>query len=200
MNKVAHRLIRVLIVAAVAGMAGCATVITVPTVIGKSATVFLLDQGHHSSLVLPMPGHHMARFSYGDWDYYALADTGVYQGASALLWPTQGALGYRGLPGPPTAASVRAQVAVPIVHIYPLRVEQIRVERLRHRLMALYHANVDTRVYNPRYDLYFVHDPQGYDIFHDSNHEVARWLERLGCEVRGPALLSNWKIETPDRH
>jgi len=177
---------------------GCATVVVPPHLGSTGVTVFLLDHGHHSSLVLPTPAGHMTRYAYGDWEYYAQADTGLYRGTSALLWPTQGALGRRQLPGPPTAAAVRQQVKVPIVRLYALKVRRGKAARLRRHLNEIFRSNIRTVLYNPLYDLYFVHDPQPYDMAHDSNHEVANWLKRLGCRIRGgPVLLSNWKVEPP---
>ncbi|MEJ2644743.1 MAG: hypothetical protein P8180_07385 [Gammaproteobacteria bacterium] len=177
---------------------GCATVVVPPQVRPNAVTVFLLDHGHHSSLVLPTASDRIVRYAYGDWAYYAKADTGLYRGTAALLWPTQGALGRRELPGPPTAAAVRREVRVPIVRLYALKVRRSKAERLRRHLDGIFRANIKSVLYNPLYDLYFVHDPQPYDVAHDSNREVAHWLIRLGCRIRGgPALLSNWKVERP---
>jgi hypothetical protein len=118
---------------------------------------------------------------------------------SSLVLPTQGALGRKGLPGPPTEAAVLEQVKVPIEHLFPVVVETTRIESLRLRLDRIFDSNASTRLYNPLYDLYFVHDPQAYSILHDSNQEVATWLEALGCRIRGgPALLSDWRVEAPD--
>ncbi len=175
---------------------GCATVVVPPDAKTDGVRAFLLDHGRHTSLVLPTASGHIVRYSYGDWDYYALAETGPYRGSSALFWPTQGALGRRELAGPPAANAVRQQVKVPIVHLYSLIVKRGDVEALRRRLDGIFNSNIDTALYNPLYDLYFVHDPQPYNITHDSNREVANWLTQLGCQVRGgPALLSNWKIQ-----
>lgn len=176
--------------------AGCATVVVPPRLTGGGVAVFLLDHGHHSSLVLPAPGRHLVRYSYGDWAYYALVETGVYRGSSALFWPTQAALGRRELPGPPTASAVEEEVAVPIEHLYPVIVAPARIDALRQRLDRVFEANAGTMIYNSLYDLYFVQAPQPYSLFHDSNREVASWLVELGCRVEGgPALLSNWAVE-----
>jgi hypothetical protein len=176
---------------------GCSATVIPPEVKRGGAPVFLLDHGRHSSLVLSTPDNHIVRYSYGDWTYYALADTGPYRGSSALLWPTPGTLGCRQMAGPPTVEAVKQQVAVPIVHIYPLVVEQSRIEKLRRRLNEVFQENIDTLLYNPLYDLYFVHDPHDYNILHDSNHVVATWLKALGCKVHGVTLLSDWRVEKP---
>jgi hypothetical protein len=108
-------------------LAGCATSVAPPKVQQGGAAIFLLDHGRHSSLVLSGPNGHIVRYSYGDWAYYALGETGPYRGTAALCWPTQGALGRRELPGPPTVPAVKNQVVVPIVHIYPLAVERSKI-------------------------------------------------------------------------
>ncbi len=173
----------------------CATIVIPPVIKHGGEPVFLLDHGRHAGLVLPTPDNHIVRYSYGDWTYYARNMTGPYQGTSALLWPTQGALGRRELPGPPTVAAIEQQVKVPIVHVYRVIVEQARVEQLRQHLDSVFEGNKDTLLYNPLYDLYFVHDPEPYDISHDSNQVAADWLKELGCKIRGgPVILSNWKI------
>lgn len=178
-----------------AGLQGCATVIVPPKVEHGGVPVFLLDHGHHSSLVLPAPANHIVRYSYGDWNYYARNETGLYQGLRALFEPTQAALGRRELPGPPTIAAVRRQVKVPAAHIYRLIVQADKAKTLRRRLHRVFEANESTRLYNPLYDLYFVPDPHTYDIAHDSNQQAADWLMELGCRIRGgPALFSNWKV------
>lgn len=178
------------------GLQACATIVVPPNVEHGGVPVFLLDHGRHSSLVLPAPDHHVVRYAYGDWSYYARVETGPYRGSSALLWPTQGALGRRELPGPPTLAAVRQQVKVPVVHIFRLTVEAKKADKLRQRLHGIFEYNKSTLLYNHLYDLYFVHDPRPYDIAHDSNRQVADWLIDLGCRIRGgPPLFSNWKVE-----
>lgn len=187
---------RILFAALLILLQGCDTIIVPPKVASGGVPVFLLDHGRHSSLVLPTPSGHIVRYAYGDWHYYALAETTPYRALGALFWPTQGALGRRELPGPPTLAAVEQQVKVPIVHVYPLIVESSKAEALRDHLQAIFTGNAANLVYNPLYDLYFVPDPQPYDLAHTSNQEVADWLMRLGCQIRGgPTFLSNWKIQ-----
>ena len=49
----------------------------------------------------------MIRYSCGDWDWYALRQTGLLERSAAILWPSQAALGRKQLPGPfsPVAVS-----------------------------------------------------------------------------------------------
>lgn len=187
-------------------LAACTTTIVPPAAPAAPQAVFVLDHGRHASLVVPGPDGGIVRYSYGDWRWYALRKTGPLQGTSAVLWPTRAALGRRELPGPPEADAVVRQVRVGIEGLYEVTVDAGRVEALRRDLDSIFHAGAETRVDNPAYDLEFVHHPKPYWLFRMSNQMVARWLEALGCRVRGPALFSRWRVEgegadgPPPRH
>ncbi len=174
----------------------CTTIVVPPRAPVEPRPVFLLDHGRHSTLVLPRPEGRTVRYSYGDWRYYVLGDTGVFQASRAVFWPSAAGFGRRELSAPPTLGAVRQAVLVPIEHAYELHVEARDVERLRRELEALFRANLDTRLYNPGNDLEFVRHPRRYWFAHNSNHVVAGWLRELGCEVRGPAILASWRVET----
>jgi hypothetical protein len=173
----------------------CTTVVAPPAEPAQPRPVYLLDHGKHASLVLPEPQGGMVRYAYGDWRYYALVSTGAAEASAAVLWRTQAALGRRELSGPPSAANVRRGVRVGIEQLYEVVADYPVIEELRARLDSIYQANLETRTYNPAYDLEFVHHPQPYSAFHNSNRVVARWLWELGCDVRGLALLSKWRVQ-----
>ncbi len=177
--------------------AACTTVVVPPAEPHAPQPVFLLDHGRHSSLVLPGEAGGLVRYSYGDWTYYALGRAGPLEATAAVLWPTRAGLGRRELPGPPTPEGVRRAVLVGIEHAYELIVASRDVGRLRASLDAIYLANRHTLVYNPGNDLELVHHPRPYTAFHNSNRVVADWLEELGCEIRGAALLARWRVERP---
>lgn len=181
----------------------CTAVIEPPPAPAEPQSVFVLDHGRHSSLVLPGESGGLVRYSYGDWSWYALDETGLFRGSSAVLWPTLAGFGRRELAasraGPVTADVVRAAVRVGIEHLHEVVVDARDASALRRRLDALFHAADSTLVYNEGYDLEFVHHPETYWAFRNSNQMVARWLERLGCRVRGPALLSRWRVEPGGR-
>lgn len=81
-------------------LAGCAATIVPPSVVAEPAKVGVLDHGRHASLIVEVPGTPaMIRYSYGDWQWYALQKTGVTEATSAVLGPTQAALGRRELVG-----------------------------------------------------------------------------------------------------
>lgn len=177
---------------------GCTTTVRPPTVapgsIADPVTVWLLDHGRTPSLILPDEQGGMIRYSYGDWDYYALRETGFLDGVRALLWPTQGALGRMPMSGPLTAENIDHQVKVGIERMHPVQVERAAVERLRKRLESLYAANQASEVMTRSVDLAFVHHPRKYSYFHNSNHRIAAWMKELGCEIDGLAYYSRWEL------
>jgi hypothetical protein len=175
-------------------LGGCTVRLEPPRQLSEPEPVFLLDHGRHSSLVLPAEGGGLVRYSYGDWQYYALGRTGLTSGFSALFGNTQAALGRRELQGARTAANVRSQVRIGIEQLIELRAEASDVHRLREELDDLYRAALPARVYNAQMDLDFVPHPEPYTLSHNSNLMVAKWLEALGCRVRGRPVLSNWRV------
>lgn len=177
----------------------CVATVIPPPAPEEPRPVFLLDHGRHASLILPAGDGTMVRYSYGDWRYYARRKTGVIQASTAVLWPTRAGLGRRELASPPTSASVRQSVRVGIEHMYELTAGAEAIRQLRHHLDSIFRTNTDTHLYNPAYDLDFVHHPRSYWVFHNSNQVVARWLRQLGCAVRGPTLLSRWRVRTDGR-
>src|SRR5688572_33154323 len=74
-------------------LAGCSTTVVTPAAPLEPVTAFLLDHGSTSSLVMPTADGNMVRYVYGDWNWYALRNTGIIDGLRALLGPSQGTLG-----------------------------------------------------------------------------------------------------------
>lgn len=172
----------------------CTNVITPPPQPLQPQSVFVLDHGRHASLVLPRPDGGLVRYAYGDWKYYALRETGVLATSGAAFFPTQAGLARRGLRGPATAAGVRRAVGLGIEALYEVVVGRPALEGLRERLDSIFYANLETWLYNPAYDLDFVHHPRAYTIVSNSNRIVALWLRELGCRVSGLLLFSRWKV------
>ncbi|QBQ55343.1 hypothetical protein [Nitrosococcus wardiae] len=181
-------------------LGGCANYVIPPKALEEQRRVFLLDHGRHPSLVLSRADSRLVRYAYGDWDYYARGKTGFLQGAAALLKPTTAALGRRELPGPPSAPAIRYQVKEGIESILMILVEADAVEQLQAALEAIYSENLNSLIYNADYDMEFVKHPQPYTLGHNSNQVMAKWLEELGCEVRGWNLSSHWRLQRPEAH
>jgi len=175
-------------------MNSCAVRVAPPRQLNEPMPVFLLDHGHHSSLVLPGESGGLVRYSYGDWRYYALDRTDLFTGFNALFRKTPGTLGRRELPGPQTAANVRSLIRIGIEQLFELHAEASDVGRLRGDLDNLFNAGLASRIYNVKMDLDFVPHPEPYTLGHNSNLMAARWLEALGIEVRGRPIVSNWSM------
>jgi hypothetical protein len=186
---------RVLALAASLCLCGCAATVVPPQHATDPVQVGVLDHGQHTSLIVEIPGNGMRRYSYGDWRWYALRQTGPLEATSAVFWPSKAGLGRKQLPGPFSPAAVAREVRVPIEHALYFRVAAGDVRGLVDRLDRIYHANFAERVDNRAYDLVFVPYPEPYWIFHNSNQMVAAWLEQLGCQVEGPALFAIWRLD-----
>lgn len=181
-------------------LGGCTAVIVPPPAPERPLRAAILDHGRHSSLMLELPaGEGLVRYSYGDWDWYALGRTGVGQGSAALLWPTQAALGRRRYTAPAVAspempAAAVAPLRVPVEEVFWFTVEEARVRKLVGELDAVFAANEATKVYNSGFDLEFVHYPASYTVTDNSNARVAQWATALGADIQGSVLLSAWAL------
>jgi hypothetical protein len=184
---------------ALASPLACTTTVVPPRDPADPVPVFIVDYGLTSVIVVPH-AEGLRAYAYGDWQYYALANNNAFRGLAALAWPTQGTLGRGQLKGPATASNVLEQIrgrGAEGVHV--VEVERAIVERLGARIEALYASRRATEVENAGYGMSFVHHPQRYTWFWNSNHQTAAWLEELGCEVRGPAFASRGRIREADR-
>ena len=189
------RALRLLLLALLPIAAGCTTVIVPPQTPAHPVRVFLLDHRNTPSLVLPAEDGTMARYAYGDWNWYALDHTGVMDGVRALFWPTQGTLGRQVLDAPPTAQGVTERLGREAYEeLLPITVGRAEVERLRKRLDEEHRAGARIASVSA-HGFVFVPHPQRYTYFRNSNHAVASWLHELGCETRGPAFQSRWRVE-----
>lgn len=172
-------------------LVGCATRVTLPADVSDPVTVYLADYGMHSSVILPRSEDVLVEFEYGEWRWFALEQTGFRAAWRALCWPTTGTLGRRELT---KAAMVYLEQRATSTEVIGMTVERERAEALLRALEERWKRNAGTVVFNPNHELQFVRDDRKYHLFHNCNPTVAGWLRELGCKVRGPALLSNWRV------
>jgi hypothetical protein len=198
-RRASSRLPVLLVLTALLVQAGCTATVLPPAAVDEPARVAILDHGRHASLVLEQPGGAVVLYTYGDWEWFALRRTGPREASAAVLGPSQAALGKKHLPGPLTAQALVEQVRVLVTDIIVLHVERRRLDELAARLDAVFRANISSLVHNDAYDLDFVHHPEPYSAFHNSNEVVANWLEELGCRVTRPSLFFTWKLDAPAR-
>ncbi|WP_111642588.1 DUF2459 domain-containing protein [Marinimicrobium alkaliphilum] len=166
---------------------GCTGVVTCPEAVEAPRAVYLVKHGwHHPTLVVTDAGGDLLRYGYGDWRYYAEAETGFWSGTRALVWPSAATLGrqhYRaGGEGPePVHRAVRAGIS----EIYAFTVAGPKVDALIAALDQQFEdGQAQREQLNRPYDFIFVAHSDAYWMGHNSNHRVARWLESLGCEAR----------------
>ena len=149
-----------------------------------SKTVYLLQYstwGHHSLGFYD--GQHFVEFTYGDWALFALDKRDTWTAISHMLWPTQGALGRKVVAWQPHESLLSHFTNC--IDIVPFEAEATRVDTLYAELEHIFTQNQASQVYHPEDGLYFVHYPAPYALWHNCNHELVKWLTRLGGNVKG---------------
>jgi hypothetical protein len=184
----------VLMLLLLCGTGGCATHVSPPSYVRDPTTVYLTNYGRHASLILPTAPGTLTEYSYGDWTFYAEAKTTPANAIAALFWSRQSALGRRSLAEYQDPAQLARDLKAVVQAV---RVERDAVSALSQRLEERYAQHLQTEIYNPEYQTYFVVDDEHYGLCNNSNMLTARWLGELGCTVRGPAVLSNFTVEKP---
>lgn len=189
---------RLLLPVGLLGLASCTTTITPPprAALTQPTAVAVLDHGRHTSLVVELPGEAaMVRYAYGDWNWYALGQTGAGNAVSAIVGGNQAALGRQRMPGPLTPDGLRQAMRVGYEDVFFLQADAGKVRELVARLDAAFAANAATRLHNPAVDLEFVHYPETYSALgNNSNQRIAEWLTALGCTIDGSAVTASWRL------
>ena len=174
---------------------GSPTLIIPPTVPAAPVTVYVVDYGYHSRLVLPDGKVKLMQYAYGDWRYFALDRQNLGNGIVALLYPTQGTIGRRQFNN---LAEFQGQLERDRNTLLGFEVAEAKVARLLKLLDRRFRQNLPMRVKNPRNHLTFVPDDRDYIMFHNSNHELVTWLKNLDCRVKGFVALPNFQVKHSD--
>jgi hypothetical protein len=181
----------------VANGAGCAAVITPPTRIapGQAAPVIVADYGYHSTLILPRSQGGLVEYAYGDWNYFGHNNKSVSTAIHALFASDQATLGRRLLDRLPNQPGL--EQATGATTLIRFDAPRDKVEDLERALEQRFSLNLDSIIYSPVHQLYFVKDNQHYGVTHNCNHFTAEWLERLGCTIEGIPITSKFRLKNP---
>ncbi len=178
-------------VVAATALASCTTSIIPPADPPDPVSVFILDYGRHSSLLLPEAGAQtLVEYAYGDWNWFALDRSKWYHVAPTLFWPTRGALGQRRLHVESDPEAIL--LVVGCEQVVEVTVSAQKANDLSAELHSQFERHRETLRDQPLYDLRFVHSEMAFHLFHNCNHNLADWLRELGCEVRGPAMTADF--------
>jgi len=172
-------------------LTGCTASVTPPDGLMQPVSVYVLDHGRHSSLVIPGETG-WQRYAYGDWRWYAEGETGLVQGVAALFWPTPAGLGRQQLALLPDQTPA---LTVGFESLHEIRVEATNAAALARRLAALHEREHALRRFNSAFQLEFAAHPERYWVFNQSNGKVAEWLREMGCEINRRPLLARWHVE-----
>lgn len=160
----------------------------------EAIAVYVTDYGWHSRLVLPSRNGVLIQYAYGDWNYFALNQQDLIHGLAALFLPTQGTLARRTFINTAQFEQVMQQENASILS---LKVGQAHVTRLLKLLDERFQRNLKTSIENLQTGLTFVQDNQEYTLLHNSNHEIATWLQDLGCQIHGLIIWANFQVVIP---
>lgn len=186
----AHRLILPLLFALTAG---CGARVTPPPAPADAVPVFFVDYGRHASVVLSSQSEGLLyEYAFGDWDWFAMNRNEWHDALEALFCSRGATLGRR-IHEPPSSTEQFA-IDAGAHRVLEFAAPRRRVDVLLARLERRYRRHLDTQVYNPLARLYFVRDDAHYALWRNCNHETARWLEAVGCEVRGMRMTSGFKF------
>lgn len=158
-----------------------------PTV--EPATVYLSVYGRHTRLALPTDTGRYVEYGFGDWRFYAEENRTLIDGFQALFFSSGATLSRRGLPEP-NSDNLR-------LHFSSVRTEAIEVPshlavQLRDDLMRAWEEAGGEQI-DQGY-LSFRRAPEHYSLFNNSNHQTARWLKQLQCDVQGAPFWSDFEV------
>jgi hypothetical protein len=165
-------------------ISACSTTLVLPQKNASMEQVYLIKYatwGHHS-LAFYRDGK-ITEFTYGDWELFALNQRDGWTAWKNMTFSTQGALGKKvtqwDLNEPLCDKFKDCELVAPF--LAPTQ----KVLELREELESMYTQNIQSEVFNDKEGVHFVKYPIPYWGFHNCNHELVSWLEKLGAEVSG---------------
>ena len=173
-------------------LSSCAWRVVPPAKVTEPVPVYLSEYGRHTRLALPDDSTVFFEYGFGEWNFYGLEKQGMVSALRAISGLGEGSLSRRQLPY--TLNEAVFLHAAGGSRAARLWVERSLSDRLRGELEARWKANARVVVVRQTDQIPVSRDPAAYHLFGNSNHAVAKWLERLGCRVIGYPITSNFKI------
>ncbi|MBE9211949.1 DUF2459 domain-containing protein [Plectonema cf. radiosum LEGE 06105] len=167
-------------------------IIVPPADPAEALTIYVADYGWHSRLVLPSGNGELIQYAYGDWNYFALNQQDLKNGATALFIPTQGTLGRRKFSN---IVELEQIIQQQNYRLLSLVVAQSKVTQLLELLDQRFSRNIGTKIKNPQTGLTLVKDERDYTLLHNSNHEILEWLKNLDCQIYGFVMWANFQVK-----
>lgn len=165
-----------------------------PAAPANPVIVHVAESGLHAHLVMPL-GDRWVQYEFGDWHYFALERRTVFRGVLALLFPTPGALGRREITALEPLQARWEQAGYRLLNF---EVSAAAVTRLQRSLNDRFEAAAQQQVvYNRQLNVNLVQYGQSYSLLHNSNHELAEWLQALNCQVESLSLWSEFRLADP---
>ncbi|MBP0000072.1 MAG: hypothetical protein J7641_13925 [Cyanobacteria bacterium SID2] len=173
-----------------------------PRGLERPATVYVVGyeviaRFSHNSLVFPT-SEGFVEYSFGDRAVYADGNNSISSLVKAVAYPTPGTLGRRSIAWDGTDIDDLKR-AVRVGErgdrsLFPVTVGRERIAALVGQLDRRYESSNASPLYNPSVDLDFVPDAESYWALNTCNHAVARWLQALGCRIRGSPILGKFVL------
>lgn len=182
-------LLFILLIGMLPFLQACTWTVIPPEPTADPATVYLSVYGRHTRLALPdAPGYYV-EYGFGDWRFYAEEKRDWLPGFQALFFSSGATLSRRELLEP-VGDNLRR-------HFASVRTEAIEVpsdlaNQLRDDLKQAWQEAEGEQI-DQDY-LSFRRAQAHYSLFNNSNHQTARWLEQLQCEVQGAPFWSDFEV------
>lgn len=172
---------------------GCTAVIVPPITTGKDTVpVVVADYGYHSIIIFPKSDGGMIEYAYGDWTYFGHNDKSVANALHALIGSNQATLGRRLLDRDPRQPGLAEAIGAKVLVKFDAPRE--KVQKMEWALDRRFSTHLDSIVYSPAHQLYFVKDDDHYSASHNCNHFTASIVEALGAQIHGIVLTSDFKL------
>jgi hypothetical protein len=170
---------------------GCAWRV-IPPEVRDGVPVVLSQYEWHTRLALPDGTRAFYEYGFGEWNFYGLQKEGFFSGWRAITGLGKGAISRRKLPF--TLSESEFALAAGSNRSARLYVKRGLAEDLRGELERRWQSNADSRVVRAWDGIPVSRDREVYHLFANSNHAVANWLRRLGCQVSGNTGTSRFKV------